>query len=133
MSVGSRKLQLHFACRRLLPLLKSKIWIAEPGAVQANTYSFEKDTQPSPKDLEIAERLDRIRSETGWINLPVRWSGYLGIWFARRGQYLWTLFSVDPFIAARITGKRGVMKIPRKAAWILDGGRGLDRLVKHKI
>ena len=113
--------------------MRPKIWIAEPGAVQADTYSFEKDTQPSLKDLELAERLDKIKSEIGWINLPIRWSGYLGLWFARRGNFLWTLFSTDPFIAARITGRRGVMKIPKRAAWILDNGRALDRLVKHKI
>ena len=134
-NAGSRTLELHIACNRLIPipLMGPKIRICKPDTIRAKTYSFEQDFQPSEKDLEFFERLEKVKSYTGLLDLPLRWSGYVGLWATRFGNYLWTLFSIDSFVIVKIAGQRGIMNIPKKAAWILDDGRALDRLVKHRV
>ena len=134
-SSGSKALKLHFACNRLLPIpfLKPRIITADVSAVRMRTHSFHQDIQPSTRDLKQAEKLARIESYSRLRDLPIRWSGYLGLWTSHFARYFVSLFSGEPFIYATTSKLWGIMIIPKKAAWILDGGRPLDRLIKYKV
>ena len=132
---GSRALKLHFACNRLLPIpfVKPRVVAADVGAVRMRTYSFHQDIQPSTSDLRQAEKIARIEAYSRLRDLPIRWSGYLGLWTSQLARYFLSLFSSEPFIYATTSKLWGIMIIPKKAAWILDGGRPIDRLIKYKI
>lgn len=39
----------------------------------------------------------------------------------------------DDFIYMQVAGRNGTFKLDRNAAWALDDGRALDRVVKHRL
>ena len=67
---------------------------------------------------------------TNLMTVPFRQANYL-IW--RAFQALKRVLTKEGFIYVQIKGRNGTWKLDQDAAWILDDGRALDRLVKHRL
>ena len=64
------------------------------------------------------------------LTLPFRQASY---WLWKAFEAFKKVWSKDGFIYIRVKGMNGTWKLDKNAAWALDDGRALDRLVKHEL
>ena len=103
----------------------SDVILSEPIHIDLSVMTA-AETASVKRRLAIIYELDKTRIMTR----PFRHLNYF-LW--RGYQSLKQVFSLQGFIDLRIKGKNGSWKIDRNAAWALDDGRALDKLVKHRI
>ncbi|KAI9777924.1 MAG: hypothetical protein M1839_008459 [Geoglossum umbratile] len=92
---------------------------------------------PPPAPLTPAQRREAIAQEarqreierTKILTAPFRHFWYF---FTRMMRGLVRVWSREGFVKVKIDGKAGVWRIDREGGWMLDEGRGIDRVVKGK-
>lgn len=99
--------------------------------ISAPLYGHEKRLSANTA-AEARRRLEKMRelNKTRILTLPFRQASYL-TWRAYRG--LKDIMSPNQFIYLHVKGKNGVWKIDQTAAWALDEGKAIDKLVKHTL
>ena len=82
------------------------------------------------ENAEIRRRQDEMnqRNKSGILARPFRQIGFF-TWRAFRGVR--TIFDTEAFIRMRVKGRNGTWKLSQGAAWALDNGKAIDKLVKH--
>jgi len=78
------------------------------------------------KDQEKMRDIERNSLMTS----PFRKMSYLTWKMFGNLRRVWTR---EGFVYVQVNGRNGTWKIDRVGGWAMDDGRGLDRLVKHKI
>lgn len=130
---GSRALQLQIERADLLRRKKPSSLVVAAEDVTLSSPMFQNDDRLSEAEiLEIRWRQNQIKesNKTRIMTAPFRHANYF-MWRALRGAK--AFFSNEGFIYMRVNGKNGVWKINRSAAWSLENGKALDRLVKHDL
>lgn len=81
---------------------------------------------------EVRRRLEEMHKQnrTKLLTMPFRQGGYF-IWRAFNGMK--TIMSSEQFVYVHIKGRNGVLKLDQNAAWALDEGKAIDKLVKHTL
>jgi len=81
---------------------------------------------------EIREYQQKMRDieRTHLLTSPFRKMSYLTWRMFGNLRRVWTR---EGFVYVQVKGRNGTWKIDRVGGWALDDGRGLDRLVKHRI
>lgn len=79
---------------------------------------------------EIRRRQDQMREldRTRIMTRPFRQASYLS-WKGFTGFRRFV--GSESFIYLKVKGKNGVWKLDKNAAWILEDGKAIDRLVKY--
>lgn len=130
---GSHALFLEIETAASIPGKQSSsvVVAAEDAALSSPLFEGHNSLSEIEK-AEIRRRLDKMNelNKTRIMTMPFRQVSYLA-WRGLRGAR--TFLSNEHFIYMRIKGKNGVWKIDRNAAWSLDNGKALDRLIKHDI
>lgn len=82
-------------------------------------------------DAESNRRYERMRelNKTRIMTLPFRQMGFL---IGKGLRNVSTMFRSDQFILLKIKGG-GVWKINGRAAWALENGKAIDKLVKANL
>lgn len=82
-------------------------------------------------DAESNRRYERMRelNKTRIMTLPFREMGFL---IGKGLRNISTMFRSDQFILLKIKG-HGVWKINGRAAWALENGKAIDKLVKATL
>lgn len=130
---GSRSLQLQIERAVLLRRKQPPPLVVAAEDVTLSSPMFQSDTRLAEAEhLEISQRQNKLKelNRTRIMTAPFRHAGYF-IWRAFRGAKIF--LSNEGFIYMRVNGKNGVWKINRNAAWSLENGKALDRLVKHDL
>lgn len=101
-----------------------------PSDVEASDRIYGREAKRSEAEMaEIRRRQDHMREldRTRIMTRPFRqarylsWKGFIGF---RK------FVGSENFIYLRIKGKNGVWKLDRNAAWLLEDGKAIDRLIK---
>lgn len=81
---------------------------------------------------EMREYQEKMRDieRTHLMTSPFRKMSYLTWRMFGSLRRVWTR---EGFVYLQVKGRNGTWKIDRDGGWALDDGRGLDRLVKHKV
>ena len=79
---------------------------------------------------EIRRRQDRMREldKSRIMTRPFRQASYL-TWKGFTG--LRNMVTSEGFIHINIKGRNGVWKLDRNAAWLLEDGKAIDRLIRY--
>ena len=129
----SRTLNLHLESCAVLPALRPKsVTVAAGDMILSESICFDLAAMTAADAASIKRRLAMVNEldKTRIMTRPFRHLGY----FMWRGyQSLMQVISQQGFIYLQIKGRNGKWKIDKNAAWALDDGRALDKLVKHRI
>ena len=81
---------------------------------------------------EVRRRLEAMREENRKriLTMPFRKASHL-VWRIFNGMR--NILSSEQFVYLYISGRNGVLKIDQNAAWALDEGKAIDKLVKHPL
>ena len=128
---GTRSLSLYLEYTPLLPGQKTKSLMANPGHVEASDRIYKDEgKRPEAETAEIRRRQDQMREldKTRIMTRPFRQASY---WSWKGFTSLRKLVASEGFIHFKIKGKNGVWKLDRNAAWLLEDGKAIDKLVKY--
>ena len=117
----------------MLPRLQAAPVTVTPSDVILSSYLSQDDLKRTPAETaEIQRRLAKMKEieRSRILTLPFRQASY---WIWRAFQALKRVWSKEGFIYVQIKGRNGIWKLDQNAAWMLDDGRALDRLVKHRL
>lgn len=117
----------------MLPKLKPATVTVNPSDLILSSYLYQDEMKRTPAETaEIRRRLAKMKEmeKTRIMTLPFRQASY---WIWRAVQALKRVWSKEGFIYVQIKGRNGTWKLDRNAAWMLDDGRALDRLAKHRL
>ena len=126
-------LLLRIDSAEMLPRLRPKPVVAPYQDVILSEFIYTAPAKSSPAELAAARREeDRWRelAKTNIMTLPFRQASY---WMWRGFMLVKNIIWKDSFVYVQVIGKNGTFKFDRNAAWALDNGRALDRLVKHRL
>ena len=117
----------------MLPRLKPATVTVSPSDVILSSYLYQDEVKRTPAEAaEIQRRLAKMKEieKTRIMTLPFRQASY---WIWRAVQALKRMCSNEGFIYVQIKGRNGTWKLDQNAAWMLEEGRALDRLAKHRL
>ena len=129
----SSSLLLQIEKAALLPGKQPYSLIVAAEDVTLSSAIFESESKRSEIErAEIKRRRDQMNelNRSRIMTAPFRQFSYL-TWQMFIGAK--SFLSPEGFIHMRVNGKNGVWKIDRSAAWSLENGKALDRLVKHNL
>lgn len=115
----------------MLPGKQPSSFVVDSGDVTlASPVALNIEEKSKAESAEIHRRQTEInkRNKTRILTAPFRQASHL-IW--RAFLVLKSLLTPDGFIRMRVRGRNGTWKISQSAAWALDNGKVLDRLVKR--
>ena len=116
-----------------LPKFRPKSIVAASSDIIFSEFLFITPIKLSPAEKRAAQQQEdrkREREKSRLLTLPFRqasywmWRGFLSI-----KKALWK----NDFIYVQVKDCNMPFKLDRDAAWALDDGRALDRLVKHRL
>jgi hypothetical protein len=117
----------------MLPNLRPASVVAPHHELMLSDYLFTQPVKLSRSDLVAARKEEDRKREyerSRILTLPFRQISY---WMWRGFMIVKSIIWKDDFIYMQVAGKTGSFKIGKSAAWALDDGRALDRLVKHRL
>lgn len=101
--------------------------------VVLSDHAFIQPVKLSPAELIAARKEEERRRElerSRILTLPFRQASH---WMWRGFMVFKSIIWKDDFIYMQVAGRNGTFKLDRNAAWALDDGRALDRVVKHRL
>ncbi|KAI9866356.1 MAG: hypothetical protein M1813_001478 [Trichoglossum hirsutum] len=132
---SSSPLLIRFDLRRTIPLpfLPPRNVIVPPTSISLSTPLF----QPPPSPLTPAQRREAAAQEarqreverTKILTAPFRHFWYF---LKRVMRGLVRVWSREGLVKVKVEGKSGLWRLDREGGWMLDEGRGIDRIVKGK-
>ena len=128
-----QSLLLRIDSAEMLLTLRPKPVVAPHHDVILSEFLYRAPTKSSTAEFVAARREeDRWReiAKKNLMTLPFRQASY---WIWRGFVLMKNVVWKDDFIHVQVVGKNGTFKFDRNAAWALDDGRALDRLVKHRL
>jgi len=117
----------------MFPGIRPRSVVAPQHDVVLSDHAFTQPVKLSPTDLLAARKEEERRHElerSRILTLPFRQAGY---WMWRGFMVFKNIIWKDDFIYMQVVGRNGTFKLDRNAAWALDDGRALDRVVKHRL
>ena len=114
-----------------MPGQKTKSLVVNPGDVEVSDRIYSNEGKRSEAEMtEIRRRQDQMREldRTRIMTRPFRQASY---WSWKGFTSLRKLVASEGFIHLKVKGKNGVWKLDRNAAWLLEDGKAIDRLVKY--
>ena len=124
-------MNLHLEYTSLVPGKGPVSLVVAPGDVESSDRLYAHEAKRSEAELaETRRRLNQMREldKNRIMTRPFRQANYL-IWKGARG-FKNLVFS-EGFIYLKFKGRNGVWKLNRNAAWLLEDGRVIDKLIKH--
>lgn len=117
---------------QLIPLWKRAPFMISLEDASLSSPLFDRDNVLfRAADAESNRRYERMRelNKTRIMTLPFREMGFL---VGKGLRNIGTMFRSDQFILLKIKG-RGIWKINGRAAWALENGKAMDKLVKANL
>lgn len=114
---------------QLIPFWKRAPFMVSLEDTSLSSPLFDRDSALfRAADAESNRRYERMRelNKTRIMTLPFRQMGFL---IGKGLRNVSTMFRSDQFILLKIKGS-GVWKINGRAAWALENGKAIDKLVK---
>lgn len=130
---GTRELMLRVDAQPTLPGRPPASIVVPSGDVKISSPLFERIEKLSvAESIEARRRLDKLHEskKTRIMTFPFREAGYF-TW--RLFRALRTMLSAEQSVYLRVKGRNGVWKLNQNAAWALDGGKAIDRLIKNTL
>ena len=128
---GPRSLSLAIEYTPLVPGKRPETLLVAAGEVEASDRIYNNANKRSEAEMaEIRRRETQMREldKTRIMTRPFRQANY---WSWKGFMGLRKLVASEGFIYLKIKGKNGVWKLDRNAAWLLEDGTAIDRLVKY--
>lgn len=117
---------------QLIPFWKRAPFMVSLEDASLSSPLFDRDSALfRAADAESNRRYERMRelNKTRIMTLPFRQMGFL---IGKGLRNVSTMFRSDQFILLKIKGS-GVWKINGRAAWALENGKAIDKLVKSNL
>ena len=117
----------------ILPKFRPKSVVAASSDIIFSEFLFIAPIKLSPAERRIAQQQEdrkREHDKSRILTLPFRQASY---WMWRGFQSIKKALWKSDFIYVQVKGRNLPFKLDRDAAWALDDGRALDRLVKHRL
>lgn len=117
---------------QLIPFWKRAPFMVSLEDASLSSPLFDRDSALfRAADAESNRRYERMRelNKTRIMTLPFRQMGFL---IGKGLRNVSTTFRSDQFILLKIKGS-GVWKINGRAAWALENGKAIDKLVKSNL
>ncbi len=124
-------MNLYLEYTPLIPGRRSESLLVPPGDVELSDRIYASEIKRSEAETaEIRRRLDRMREldRTRIMTRPFRQASY---WSRKGFTGLKNVVASEGFIHLKVKGRNGVWKLDRNAAWLLEDGKAIDRLVKY--
>ena len=117
----------------MLPFGRPRPVTASPSDVVLSSQLCYQEPKYTPEQLaairqQQAKILEIERSKI--LTAPFRQASY---WIWKAFQAFKRVWTRENVIRVQIKGRNGTWKLDKEAAWLLDDGRALDRLVKHRL
>jgi hypothetical protein len=126
-------LRLRLNATSIFPGIKARVIEVPHSDITVSGFLFRPLVKLSTEErleLRIEDRRKHEVAKTQILTLPFRQASY---WIWRGIKELKDVLWKDRFIFLHVKGRNGVWKLDKTPAWVLDEGRALDRLVKHRI
>ena len=132
---GSKSLSLQIERSRSVPFVTPKTVRVAPGDVTLSSNLWMGEKEQIERELaEISRKEERAnaysREDGGLLTLPFRQAGF---WIGRGFSGVKKAFTNQGFLKLHIKGYNTTWKLEHRAAWALDEGQALDKLVKVKF
>ena len=117
----------------MLPRIKPRTVMAPYDDIFLSEHIFIPPVVLSPAEkAEVRAQEDRMREieRSKILTLPFRQASY---WTWRGFKNVQNILFKDSFVYMQVKGKNATFKLDRNAAWALDEGRALDRLLQHRL
>jgi len=117
----------------MFPGIRPRSVVASQHDIVLSDHAFTQPVKLSPVELIAARKEEERRREyerSRILTLPFRQANY---WMWRGFMFFKNIIWKDDFIYLQVIGRNGTFKLDRNAAWALDDGRALDRVVKHRL
>lgn len=103
-----------------------------PGDVTLLSPQYERDHKRATVEVkDVRRRYEEMRAlcKENILASPFRFGYYL-LWKVFKGFR--SVFTSEKFVFMRVKGS-GVWKLNTNAAWALEDGKAIDRLIKHML
>ena len=123
-------MNLYLEYSPLVPGKQTESLLVAPTDVVASDRIYTDDTKRSEAEMaEIRRRQAQIREldRTRIMTRPFRHFNY---WSWKGFTQVRNMVTSEGFIYLKVKGRNGVWKLDKNAAWLLEDGKAIDRLVK---
>ena len=117
----------------VFPGIRPRSVVVPHNDIVLSEYAFIQPVKLSPAEvmaerMEVERKLAYLRARV--LTLPFRQANY---WTWRGFMAMKSIIWKDDWIYLQVVGRNKSFKLDRNAAWALDNGRALDRVVKHRL